>query len=222
MYTEKKHKEAIRLRRKREKEQRYRSILDAAQKVFFSEGYAKTTMDKIAYEAAISKPTIYQYFKTKEDLYFSLMLPVIEDIAVQIGKIEVKLKDGKYPTGEQLLKDLFKAAYSIYAASPDVFRIIQLFQQSGLIGKLNEEISSALDEKGRLNFELFRRIIQMGIEGNLIIRIDPAEAADTFWGLFVGVVQLQNIKVKGGNPGKRLKKTLKLAEKILIDSVAVK
>ena len=222
MYTEKKHKEAIKARRKREKEQRYQNILDAAQTVFFLEGYAKSTIDKIAYEAGISKPTIYKYFKTKDDLYFSLILPVIEDLAVQIGKIEVKLRDGKYPNGERLLKDLFKAAYSIYAASPDVFRIIHLFQQSGLIGKLNEEISSGLDEKGRLNFELLRRIIQMGIESNLIIRIDPVEAADIFWGLFVGVVQLENIKAKTGNPEKRLKKTLKLAEKILIDAVAVK
>ena len=66
---------------------RVQSILDAAKKVFFSRGYLKATMDEIALEAEISKPTIYQYFRTKDDLYFSLMLPVVEDIGIQMEKL---------------------------------------------------------------------------------------------------------------------------------------
>jgi len=65
-------KKIIQERREREKNQRIQSIIESAKKLFFSKGYLKTTMDEIALGAEISKPTIYQYFKTKDDLFFSL------------------------------------------------------------------------------------------------------------------------------------------------------
>ena len=85
-----KHKIAIRKRKLREKNWRIQSILEAAKKIFFAKGYAKATMDEIAFEAEISKPTIYQYFKSKDDLFFSLMLPVIDEIGKQLKKVSKK------------------------------------------------------------------------------------------------------------------------------------
>jgi AcrR family transcriptional regulator len=96
------HKEAIQERIQREKDQRIRSILEAARKVFIAEGYTKAIMDKIALEAGITKPTIYQYFKTKDDLFFTLMLPVIKELQRQLNNIETKLTAKKYKTGKAL------------------------------------------------------------------------------------------------------------------------
>jgi len=76
------HREVIRQRKKREKDQRIQGILSAAKKVFFSKGYLKTTMDEIAFEAEVSKPTIYQYFRTKDELYSALMLPFLGSSAL--------------------------------------------------------------------------------------------------------------------------------------------
>ena len=89
-------KRVIQERREREKARRIESILEAARKVLFSKGYVKATMDEIALEAEISKPTIYQYFKSKDDLFFSLMLPVVEDIGTELEKIENKLARNGY------------------------------------------------------------------------------------------------------------------------------
>ncbi|WP_054005556.1 TetR/AcrR family transcriptional regulator [Cypionkella psychrotolerans] len=51
-----------------------RRILDAALSVFAAEGYSGTSMDAIALKAAVSKPTLYQYFGTKEQLFTEIML----------------------------------------------------------------------------------------------------------------------------------------------------
>ena len=165
---ENKHREIIRERKKREKDRRGRDILEAAKKVFFAKGYLKATMDQIAVEAEISKPTIYQYFKTKDDLYFSLMLPIIGNIGIQMDKIEKRLQSRKFKSGTRLLKDVLKGFYYCYEKDPDVFKIVQVFQQTGLVGKLKADISSALDEKGRYNFEAGRRIIKEGVKQGLM------------------------------------------------------
>lgn len=45
-----------------------RAILEAALRLIASEGYARMTMDRVASEAGVSKPTIYRRYDSKEDL----------------------------------------------------------------------------------------------------------------------------------------------------------
>lgn len=123
-----KHKIVCQQRRAREKNQRIQSILEAAQRVFFSKGYLKSTMDEIAMEAEVTKPTVYLYFKAKDDLFFTLMLPLIEDIQQQLEKAEESLVAGKIKDGTTLIKAVFRAFYHGYQTSPQTFGIIQLFQ----------------------------------------------------------------------------------------------
>jgi len=215
-----KHRRVIRERKKREKRQRGAVILEAAQKLFFAKGYAKATMDEIALAAEISKPTIYQYFKNKDHLYFSLMIPFIEEIGRHFKKIEDKLQAGRYRTGKRLIRDLFQVSLTSYESTPEVFQIIQIFQQTGLVGELDPEFSSVLDEKGRANFQSLRRIVDLGQERGLLKKVKIYELADIFWGLFVGIVQLEERKSRGKKESPYLRSTLKLAERILAEAVA--
>ncbi len=45
------------------------AILDAAMRVFAREGYAQAGMDAIAAEAGVAKPTVYNHFGDKENLF---------------------------------------------------------------------------------------------------------------------------------------------------------
>lgn len=49
--------------------ERERQILDAAVRVFARYGYHSASMDEIAEEAGISKPMVYAYLGSKEDLF---------------------------------------------------------------------------------------------------------------------------------------------------------
>jgi TetR/AcrR family transcriptional regulator len=59
-------------RKRRERQRRRRAIVLAAERVFFSRGFVRSTMDDIAAEAELSKGTLYLYFKSKDDLHLEV------------------------------------------------------------------------------------------------------------------------------------------------------
>ncbi|CAG5007359.1 hypothetical protein DYBT9275_04028 [Dyadobacter sp. CECT 9275] len=59
-------------RKEREREEMRGLILDAAQKLFLSQGYEKTSIRGIADAIEYSPATIYLYYKDKNELLFSL------------------------------------------------------------------------------------------------------------------------------------------------------
>ncbi|MCU0576384.1 MAG: TetR/AcrR family transcriptional regulator [Desulfobacterota bacterium] len=61
------------LRRQREKEQRYKTVLRAAETLFARKGYHQTSIEEIADLAEVSTGAVYFYFKNKEDLLIKLM-----------------------------------------------------------------------------------------------------------------------------------------------------
>ena len=209
-------------RRSREKEQRIQSILDAAQKVFSEKGYLKATMEEIAWEAEVTKPTVYLYFKTKDDLFYTLMLPLMEDMYQQLEELEKRLESGKIKDGTTLIRGLFKSFYHGYKLSPDTFRIIQLFQQQGLGREMDPEVMKALVEKGRLNFDIGRRVLKKGMELGMIRKVNVYEMADAIWGSFVGITQLEDIKDDEQKDHTLKERTLRLVEQLFAESLTTK
>lgn len=62
------------LKRNVKKQAKRQRILDAALEVFSQDGYTGTSMDAIALAADVSKPTLYMYFGSKEQLFEAIML----------------------------------------------------------------------------------------------------------------------------------------------------
>jgi AcrR family transcriptional regulator len=48
-------------------------IVEVAHKVFSEKGYHAATMDDVAHRLGVSKGALYQYFKSKEDLYRAIL-----------------------------------------------------------------------------------------------------------------------------------------------------
>ena len=71
------------LRRLREKEQKYNTILKAAETLFAQKGYHQTGIEEIADLAEVSTGAVYIYFKNKEDLLITLM----QEIGHQLRKL---------------------------------------------------------------------------------------------------------------------------------------
>ncbi|MGB3200737.1 MAG: TetR/AcrR family transcriptional regulator [Nodosilinea sp.] len=59
-------------------------ILQGAMQEFLQNGYAGTSMDKVASTAGVSKPTVYNYFKDKEGLFRALIQYVAESRCQQV------------------------------------------------------------------------------------------------------------------------------------------
>ncbi|MCW3078097.1 MAG: hypothetical protein JWO32_2706 [Bacteroidetes bacterium] len=61
-------------------------ILKGAEELFFKYGIKNITMDEIAKHLGMSKKTIYQYFKDKDEVVHSLILEKIEEDKCIFGK----------------------------------------------------------------------------------------------------------------------------------------
>ena len=57
------------------------AILEAATQVFLSEGFAGASMDAVAAAAGVSKPTVYNHFADKQQLFEQIVRDMIEGIA---------------------------------------------------------------------------------------------------------------------------------------------
>lgn len=67
-------------RKAREKEQRRTDIINAAEKLFFSEGYDNVSMEDIAKDVELNRATLYLYFKNKETLYLAIVRRAVQQL----------------------------------------------------------------------------------------------------------------------------------------------
>lgn len=68
------------------------NIIRAAKELFEVKGIDNTTMDDIAKHADYSKSTIYVYFKSKEDIYNSIVKDYLNDL---ISELEICISQAK-------------------------------------------------------------------------------------------------------------------------------
>ena len=59
---------------------RRQAIIAAAEEVFDAHGYAATTVEQVAAKAGISKGNIYNYFRSKEDLFEQVFVNVVASL----------------------------------------------------------------------------------------------------------------------------------------------
>ncbi|MBQ2747579.1 MAG: TetR/AcrR family transcriptional regulator [Firmicutes bacterium] len=67
------------------KENKRNIILDVAFNLFMKKGYAKVKVIDIAENAGIGKGTVYEYFKSKDDILMELVIKYVKKEFVEIG-----------------------------------------------------------------------------------------------------------------------------------------
>ena len=65
-------------RKERERLAHRREILEAAERVFARDGYRGSTVEQIAQEAEFAVGTLYNFFKSKEELYEEVLASLVE------------------------------------------------------------------------------------------------------------------------------------------------
>ncbi|MEE2799736.1 MAG: TetR/AcrR family transcriptional regulator [Pseudomonadota bacterium] len=106
-------------RREREKQERRESILDSAEKCFFSKGYERTAMDEIARGAQLSRALLYVYFKDKAAIMRGLMLRAGQQLLTRFQAAQT--------AGGSGLEQLQRIGWSYYQFSveaPDYFDLL--------------------------------------------------------------------------------------------------
>ncbi|GGO88444.1 hypothetical protein GCM10011348_43920 [Marinobacterium nitratireducens] len=92
-------------------------ILDSARELFVELGYQGTTIDLVVQNAAVSKPTVYGHFPSKQVLWQAMLEQTIEAAEQQRNAIEVLSGDWLGAVIE---------AYRLLAAKPETVAVYRI------------------------------------------------------------------------------------------------
>ncbi len=105
-------------RKELRKEQHRLEILEAAEQVFARQGFHTTTMEKVAEECGWSKGTLYLHFKSKEDLFFSVIIEKAEKFTSTLEKAISTAQNI-----EEVIGALVNAQFQFFIENNDFFQL---------------------------------------------------------------------------------------------------
>ncbi|MCK9151586.1 TetR/AcrR family transcriptional regulator [Methanobacterium alcaliphilum] len=176
--------------KEREREERQNDITKAARKLFADKDFDSVSMDEIAKKVGLGKSTLYLYFKSKESLYFAVVLKGIRIWAEMIKKEVEKGNTGL----EKFI--LYKDANNEFSNEyPDYFRL--LYSPTSIKKQFNKEKMNSSEEFQEVR-ELFQEIMFIGInsiqkgidDGEIRPDVDPIESIILLSVIFNGKVNM--------------------------------
>lgn len=69
------------------------AILDAAKRTFITHGYSGASVEAIALAAPVSKPTLYNHFKGKQELFAAVIAGQCESLLSTLSGVQTELND---------------------------------------------------------------------------------------------------------------------------------
>ena len=114
--------------------ERRRQLLDMALEAFAANGFHVTSMDDIAEAAGVTKPVLYQHFRSKRALYIELLDDVGARLMESITKATATASGPR-----QQVEAGFAAYFRFVAAHENAFRLL-----FGSLARRDEEFSAAV------------------------------------------------------------------------------
>ena len=215
-------KHATENRLEKEKKRRIEDVLEAAREVILLKNYTGATMDDIAAAAGISKPTIYQYFKTKDEMFIRIIEPLVQSLALSVEKIRVRLEEKKYNSGRDLVRDVFNVYFKTFEKTPDIIKLFNIFLQMGRLDQLNKDAAEKIKSRGKKSFSEGNLIYKSAIEQGFFYDTDPVRGTDLVWGTFCGIVQIEQNRWNREGLSIYLKPALEYVEDFFVKALVKK
>jgi AcrR family transcriptional regulator len=140
-------------------------ILDAALSVIVKHGYDRSRMDDIVQSSQLSKGAIYWYYKSKKEVYLSLVDYWVKRYnAGFIDNLE------QHHTASEQLKGLFDYFIDQYETDPTAFKIlVEFWSLSGRDKDFNKKLQRVYSDF----LEYVVHIIQKGVDSGEFRNVDP-------------------------------------------------
>ena len=181
------------VRKDREKETRRQDILRSAIRVFSENGFVKTSMELVADDAALAVGTLYRYYKSKEELYVSI---VFDAITLMHDGLEEIAESNKTPS--QKLEKIWNYFYRFYEEKPMYYHALLFLHDPSFAGAFSKDAHDSVERFSSKNFRLLAKVMQQGIDAKAFYPDKPPEFADFLWSLFVGLVNLAETRKQFG------------------------
>ena len=168
-----KEKREIKREKKREK------ILDAAAELFSNKNYHEVMMDDVANLISVAKGTVYNYFVSKEELYFTIMKTRMESL---IALLKQKIENEK--NSIDTLRALVIHLYMFMMRHRKFF----LIYQRDSLNKKNSFCEDLLSLEKQMK-EMIKQIVSGGEEKGVFRKVNEEFAISLILGSVYGAVQ---------------------------------
>lgn len=149
------------------------AVVKAGARLFHSRGYEYTSLTEIAEDLGVSKPSLYYYVKSKEDILHECIQQGLEMASSAFGQAEMNGKNGH----DKVLIFFSKYLDSLF---DDVGQCSSTVDIRGLNAELAEEIRKT---RSQIDHRI-RSFVEEGIEDGSIAAGDPVLTTFFLFGAF--------------------------------------
>lgn len=147
------------------KEKRQAQIINSALAIALEKGFENSRMDDIVNHSKLSKGTIYYYYKSKKDLYLSL----VDFWFIEYSTGILSTLDKKESASDQLIA-LFSYFIYQYQKSPSTFELMIEFWR---MSRLDKDFNHKLQKIYTQFLDYIAEIILTGIDNEEFKEVDP-------------------------------------------------
>lgn len=133
-------------------------IMEKAQVLFWERGYAETSMKDIANECGFRPANIYNFFESKEEILFCILLEEMEEIVKPIRHLEREEGD---PV--QQLRELIDTHLKITLGEKRASKLLFDTELRSLSPERRKVILDLRDEYNRIGYSILKRGIEKGV-----------------------------------------------------------
>jgi AcrR family transcriptional regulator len=164
-------------RRGREYFTRRAEILRAAEKLFAEKGFHGTTMLDLAKLSEFSVGTLYNFFKTKEEVYYTLLIEKLDLFHSKLGT-----EINQHPPGLVQILALIEASVKFFQENQDFFRIF-IQERSTVELSVGAAAGKELRKRYLVYIDLVAKVMTKAIKKGDIQKFNPVEIAYSLVGM---------------------------------------
>jgi AcrR family transcriptional regulator len=164
-------------RKKREYLVHREEILRAAERVFAANGFFHTTMSDIAHEAEFGTGTLYKFFQSKEDLYFTLINEKVEEIN-HLVKAELSQKN----SSREKIKKVLQLQFEFIEHNRDFFRIY-ISERNRFEWTVKDDLGKGMHDKMVAYIKILSQVMEEGVRGGEFKPMNPMDLAHALVGI---------------------------------------
>jgi len=163
-------------------EERKEEIMEKALKVFIEKGYSNTKIAQIAEGCGISRTTLYQYFKNKDDI-FRYTIKYATDFLEKDYRQIIKLDNLSYPEKIELLTvNILKTCYEERVLLSVLVEFLFQVKKDGL------DLTDRIKRRTIRLQRLFSRLFQKAYESGEIASSDTKQLTNVIFALIQSYV----------------------------------
>lgn len=164
-------------RKQREYEARRDEILSAAEGLFSKNGFFKTSMAEIAESAQFAMGTLYKFFKSKEDIYISLVESKVEEMLQQL---EAAVQNTQ--PAEDKIREVIRVKLAFADQNRDFFRIY-VSEWSGFEWTVKSAFGDRVWKWYLAQIDLVANLIKEGIKRGEFRNVNPKDTSLALHGM---------------------------------------